>query len=55
MKNFLKTSLALTLLAFATTSACHAAAAVPEIDAQSGTAAIALITGAFMVLRSRRK
>ena len=53
MKNFLKTSLALALVMLGATATCYAA--VPEIDPQSGTAGIALIAGAFMILRSRRK
>lgn len=54
MKNSLKTILACALLFSASGVACYAAA-VPEIDPQSGSAAIALIAGAYMVLRNRRK
>jgi len=31
------------------------ASAVPEIDAATGTNAVALVAGALMILRSRRK
>ena len=48
--------LALALLMIGTSAVCLAGlAAVPEIDASSGAAAIALLTGGLLVIRSRRK
>ena len=43
------------LLAGIAGSAFAGHAAVPEIDASSGIAAIGLITGGLLVLRSRKK
>ncbi len=49
--------LALALLMIGTSAACLAGAtgSVPEIDASSGAAAIALLAGGLLVIRSRRK
>jgi hypothetical protein len=34
---------------------CVASAAVPEIDPATGGSALALVTGALLILRSRKK
>jgi hypothetical protein len=34
---------------------CVASAAVPEIDPASGGSAVALVTGALLLIRSRKK
>jgi len=44
----------LALLAIGVSGACLATV-VPEIDAASGANAVALVAGALMILRSRRK
>jgi hypothetical protein len=51
MKNLLASLLLLGL----TTSAFAGATLVPEVDASTATGAITLISGAALVLRSRRK
>jgi len=43
------------LLAIGVSGAAMAVTTVPEIDASSGASAIALITGAMLVLRGRRR
>jgi hypothetical protein len=48
--------LGLALLMIAASGSCFAGiVAVPEIDPAAGTAAIALIAGGLLVIRSRRK
>jgi hypothetical protein len=49
----MKTAIALTLLAIATSVAAFAAGS-PEIDPASSASAFALLTGAVLVLRGRR-
>ena len=44
-----------TILASVATFVYAGAAAVPEIDASSGVAALGLLSGGLLVLRSRRK
>ncbi len=52
----MKKILALALLTIGTSAVCLAGlAAVPEIDPSSGAAAIALLAGGLLVIRSRRK
>ena len=53
MKNFLRTGLAVLAITLAASS-CYAAA-VPEIDPSMGAGALALLGGAVMVIRGRRK
>jgi hypothetical protein len=43
------------LLLMAAVSVCCFGAAVPEIDPASGGSAIALVAGALLVLRGRKK
>ena len=43
------------LIAIGVAGACLATPAVPEIDAATGANAVALVAGALMILRSRRK
>jgi hypothetical protein len=49
--------MALALLMIGTSAACLAGTTggAPEIDASSGAAAIALLAGGLLVIRSRRK
>ena len=56
MKSFTKISIALAMITLAATSTCFAAInPVPEIDPSMGAGALALLGGAVMVLRGRRK
>jgi hypothetical protein len=53
---FLKTLVALSLLMISVTGAASAAVLdVPEIDAGSAVNALALISGALLVIRGRRR
>lgn len=43
------------LLLVGVSSACFGAITVPEIDPASGASALALLTGALMIIRGRRR
>jgi hypothetical protein len=43
------------LLAVGLASVCAAALGAPEIDPASGANALAILTGALLIIRSRRK
>lgn len=43
------------LLCIGVSSACFGAVTVPEIDPASGASALALLTGALMIIRGRRR
>lgn len=51
----MKILVGLTALLLSTASFMFAGQVTPEIDASSGSAAIALLSGGLLVLRSRRK
>jgi hypothetical protein len=53
-KNAIMKAAGLALIGIGVASACLAAT-VPEIDAASSANALALVAGAWMILRSRRK
>ena len=54
MKSFTKSTIAVAMIMLATASTSFAAT-VPEIDPSMGAGALALLGGAVMVLRGRRK
>ena len=54
MKNLMKSSFAVLVFAVTAASACHAQT-IPEIDPAMGTGALALLSGAVMVIRGRRR
>jgi hypothetical protein len=43
------------LVAIGVSSSCFAVQALPEIDPASGANALALLTGALLIIRSRRR
>jgi hypothetical protein len=43
------------LLVFVGVSVCSFASAVPEIDPATGGSALALVAGAMLIIRSRKK
>jgi hypothetical protein len=47
--------LAFTLLMIGVSASCLAAPAAPEIDPATGGSAIALVTGALLMIRARRR
>jgi len=51
----LKTLVAVSLLLMGVTGAAFARISVPEIDAGSAVNALALVSGALLVIRGRRK
>jgi hypothetical protein len=51
----MRTLIALSLLACAASVPLLAVAGAPEIDPASGASALALLTGAVLVIRGRRK
>jgi len=55
MKPFLRTALAVIAVTLAVSSVSFAANTVPEIDPAMGTGALALLGGAIMVIRGRRR
>lgn len=54
MKNFLRTGIAVLAVTLAASSFSYAAA-VPEIDPSMGAGALALLGGAIMVIRGRKR
>ena len=48
-------TLGMVLLIVAVSACCWAAPVTPEIDPAAGGSAIALVTGALLVIRSRRR
>jgi len=56
MKHFFRTALAVIAVTLAVSSVSYAGAApVPEIDPAMGAGALALLGGAIMVIRGRRR
>ena len=51
----MKNLFAVTLLGIGTGIAAMAATAVPEVDPASGASALALLAGAIVVIRGRRR
>jgi len=55
MKPFLRTALAVFAVTLAASSVSFAVFSLPEIDPAMGTGALALLGGAIMVIRGRRR
>lgn len=55
MKSFMKYCFAVLALTLAFSPISHAAPAAPEIDPSMGAGALALLGGAVMVIRGRRR